>query len=123
MSLSSLSLFPGQARVHKASQGGEGQLEGKTTALHLAKSFLSPRSVLRGLWKVEGSLHRFRGKVPLQETRKDGVDKVGDMEPLGFAGDRAALESREGEQESLCWSLVRALPSPEDVDDLQPSKH
>lgn len=49
------------------------------------------------------------------------MDKEGDMEPLGFAGDRAALGSGEGGQEALCWSLVRVLPSAEDVDDLQPS--
>lgn len=39
------------------------------------------------------------------------MDKEGDMEPLGYAGDRAALESGEGGQESSCWSPVRALPS------------
>lgn len=39
------------------------------------------------------------------------MDEEGDTEPLGSSGDRAALESREGGQESLWWSLVGALPS------------
>lgn len=102
MSPSSLPLFPGQ--------GGEGQLDakrqyhGKKTALHPAKSFLPPQLGAPLFLGSGGWLAQDQREASPPRGRKAGVGKEGGI-------GSAALESREGGQESLCWSPVRVLPS------------
>lgn len=116
-SLSFLPLFPGQAIVLRASPGRRGAA-GRQEAMSWQNHSSPPCRVLLvpqlSAWlflRSRGQLAQDQREGSPPRGRKDGVDKEGDMEPLGYTGDRAALESGEGGQESSCWSPVRALPS------------
>lgn len=101
----------------KPPQGEGRQMEGKrqfyseTTSLHPAKSPCSQLGVVQPLGGG-ARLAQDQRKSSCPRGRTDSMDKEGDR---GSAGDRAALESREGGQEAWGWSLLRALhPEPRD---------
>lgn len=100
------------SQTPKPPQGEDRQLEGKKQ-FHSKTTSLHPASQVPqlGFPQPLGSgarLARDQRKSSFPRGRTDGIDEQGDR---GSAGDRAALESREGGQEAWGWSPLRALLS------------
>lgn len=115
MSPSSLPLFPAQVTDPKASPGrrqATGRQEAISQQNHISPPCQpSPLVPQLGVPQPLGSgarLARDQRKSSFLRGRIDGIDEEDDR---GSAGDRAALESRDGGQEAWGWSPLRALLS------------
>lgn len=115
MSPSSLPLFPVQVTDPKASPGrrqAAGRQEAISQQTHISPPCQpSPLVPQLGVPQPLGSgarLPRDQRESSFLRGRIDGIDEEDDR---GSAGDRAALESRDGGQEAWGWSPLRALLS------------